>query len=72
MFRLVEFNTEFIEKDWCTKGHTGFLIGGEMELNINGDVKNLKAGDALTIPAGCRHKHHSTIQTSKLFLIEEV
>ena len=30
--RLVEFTKEFIESDWSTKGHIGFILEGEMEI----------------------------------------
>ena len=71
--RLVEFTEEFIEENWCTKGHIGFIVEGEMEINFNGVINKFNAGDALFIPEGenHRHKHHSTGQRVKLFLVEE-
>lgn len=72
--RLVEFAHEFIELNWCTKGHIGIVMEGELAININGIVHNFKAGDGLVIPSGeqNRHKHHATIEKTKLFLVEEV
>lgn len=30
--RLIEFTREFIEHDWCRKGHVGDVLEGEMEM----------------------------------------
>ena len=71
--RLVEFGAAFVEPDWCTRGHAGLVLEGEMELNVDGRIVKLRAGDALMLPAGAahRHKHHATIATTRLFLVEE-
>lgn len=70
--RLIEFSEKFIEPNWCEKSHIGFVLEGEMELNINGVIKRVKAGDGLFIPKGPRHrhKHHATLKTTRLILIE--
>ena len=72
--RLVEFGAEFVEPDWCTRGHTGLVLEGEMELNVDGRLLRLRAGDALMLPGGeqHRHRHHATIKTTRLFLVEEI
>ncbi len=72
--RLVEFTQEFTEQEWCTKAHIGLVLEGEMEVNFNGVIRRYKAGDGLLIPKGeqHRHRHHATIRTTKLFLVEEV
>jgi quercetin dioxygenase-like cupin family protein len=71
--RLVEFTSAFVEPDWCTRGHAGLVLEGEMELNVDGRVVRLRAGDALMVPSGeaHRHRHHGTIATTRLFLVEE-
>jgi hypothetical protein len=71
--RLVEFRAEFADPDWCTQGHTGLVLEGEMELNVDGRVVRLAEGDALALPSGeaHRHRHHATIATTRLFLVEE-
>ena len=71
--RLVEFTQEFVEPDWCTKGHIGLVLEGEIAININRVVQNFKAGDGLMIPSGAesRHKHQETIKPTRLFLLEE-
>jgi quercetin dioxygenase-like cupin family protein len=72
--RLVEFGAEFVEPEWCTRGHAGLVLEGEMDLNVDGRVVRLRAGDALLVPCGeqHRHRHHATIATTRLFLVEEI
>ncbi len=69
--RIVEFSHDFLEPDWCLKGHIGYVIEGEMEIDFDGQIQSFKTGDSLFIPKGQKHKHHSTIQKTKLFLVEE-
>jgi quercetin dioxygenase-like cupin family protein len=72
--RLVEFALDFVEPDWCTKEHVGFVIQGAMEIEIAGRVMGFKAGDGLAIPGGDgdRHRHRVTRETTILFLVEPV
>jgi quercetin dioxygenase-like cupin family protein len=71
--RLVEFAKEFIEPDWCTKGHIGYILQGEMEINFDGKVIMFSEGDGLFIPAGEKHKHKGRVLTDKIkvILVEE-
>ena len=34
--RLVEFTKEFVEPDWCTKGHIDYVLEGQMEIDFDG------------------------------------
>jgi len=33
--RLVEFSKEFVEPDWCTKGHIGYILEGQIEIDFD-------------------------------------
>ena len=55
--RLVEFACGFQEPDWCRKGHIGYVLEGEGELQFSEQTILLKAGDGIFIPAGEEHKH---------------
>ncbi len=70
--RLVEYGIDFEETEDCTCGHTGYVVSGEMVVKIAGTLTTFRAGDALVIPAGepHRHRHHKTIKTTTLFLVE--
>lgn len=73
--RWVELTDEFIEPDWCEKLHIGYVLEGEMEINLStghGAIKQVKTGDGVFIPRGKqhRHRHHSTKQPMRLILVE--
>ena len=72
--RLVEFTNEFIESDWCMKGHIGYILKGQLEVNFSGKVVMFNSGDGLFIPAGEEHKHMARVLTDvvKLILVEDV
>ncbi len=72
--RLVEFRKEFVEPDWCTKGHIGYILEGQMEIDFNGKIIIFGPGDGLFIPAGEEHKHKGRVITDsvKVILVEDV
>ncbi len=72
--RVVEFSKAFVEPDWCTKGHVGFVLDGEMEIDFNGEVVHFSPGDGLFIPEGEATKHMARVLTDivKLVLVESV
>ena len=50
--RLVEFTREFVEPDWCEKGHIGYVLDGEMEVNFNGEIQTYRMGQGIFITPG--------------------
>jgi len=72
--RLVEFAKEFIEPGWCTKGHIGYILEGQMEIDFDGNIIVFGPGDGIFIPAGEKHKHkgHVLTDTVKIILVEDV
>jgi quercetin dioxygenase-like cupin family protein len=72
--RLVEFAKEFMEPDWCRKGHIGYVLEGQLEVNFDGKVIVFGPGDGVFIPAGEKHKHKGRVLTNKVkvFLVEDV
>ena len=70
--RLAEFTKDFVEPDWCTKGHIGYVLEGEMELDFHGRIVTLHAGDGLFIPPGGEHGHKVRVLTDavRIVLIE--
>ena len=71
--RLVEFAKEFIEPDWCVKGHTGYILEGKMEIDFDGEKEVFGPGDGVFIPAGEKHKHKGRVLTNKVkaILVED-
>jgi len=72
--RLAEFTKDFVEPDWCTRGHIGYVLDGEMEIDFRGHVVRFRAGDGLFIPAGIDHGHKARVLTesAKVVLVESV
>ncbi len=72
--RLAEFTKEFVEPDWCTKGHIGYVLEGQMEIDFDGKVIVFRPGDGVFIPAGEEHKHKAKVLTDKVkvILVEDV
>ena len=72
--RLAEFTREFKEPDWCRKGHIGYVLEGEGELQFSEQTVSLKAGDGIFIPAGEEHKHllHVLGGRVRVVLVEEL
>jgi quercetin dioxygenase-like cupin family protein len=71
--RLVEFSKGFVEPDWCRKGHMGYVLSGEMDVDFDGHVVRFSAGDGLVIPAGEENRHKARVLTDvvRLFLVED-
>jgi RimJ/RimL family protein N-acetyltransferase/quercetin dioxygenase-like cupin family protein len=71
--RLVEFTSEFVEAEWCEKGHAGFVLSGGLEVDFGGHIVRFSEGTALLIPAGAPHAHKARAVTSvvRLFLVED-
>jgi quercetin dioxygenase-like cupin family protein len=59
--RLVEFSEGFTERDWCIKGHTGYVLNGEFSIDYNGFLEKYKMGDIIYIPKGEQAKHKTIL-----------
>jgi quercetin dioxygenase-like cupin family protein len=55
--RLVEYTSDFVEPDWCAKGHIGYVLEGRFEIDFDGTTVAFGPGDGIYIPAGAEHKH---------------
>jgi len=71
--RLLELTKEFVEPEWCTKGHIGYVLEGEMEVNFAGDLVRYSAGDGIFILAGEEHRHMAKVLSDvvRLILVED-
>ncbi len=73
--RLAEFTEEFVEEGWCTKGHTGYVLGGKISIDFNGKITDFKSGDGFFIPEGKENKHKGKVakgEKALIILFEEV
>ena len=71
--RLAEFAREFVEPDWCTNGHVGYVVEGKLEIDFSGEIEVFHAGDGIFIPPGEEHKHMAKALTDvvRLVLVED-
>lgn len=72
--RLVEFTPEFVEPDWCEKGHIGLVLAGTLELDFRGQRISYPQGSGIFVPPGPTgaHKARSVTPVVRLVLVEEV
>ena len=69
--RLAEFTREFVESDWCTKGHIGYVLEGQIEIDFDGETMVFGPGDGLFIQPGDKHKAKVITGTAKVILVED-
>lgn len=73
--RLLRFYDDFVEENWCVKGHIGYVIDGEMTIDFNGKLVQYSKGDGLWIESDEGSKHKVLISKGKfveLILFEKV
>ena len=71
--RLVEYSKE-MTPHWCEKGHYGYLIEGQLEIEYENGKIVYKPGDGIFIPDGSDHRHRGKALTERVlvFFIEKV
>jgi hypothetical protein len=71
--RLLELTPLFVEDGFCTRGHIGYVLEGELELTFADGPLALRAGDAMFLRPGEDHAHRARAVTPRvlLFLVEE-
>lgn len=67
--RLVEFTENLVEEAWCTKGHIGYILEGNISIDFNRKLFTFKTGDGLFIPDGEKNKHKAKIAKGEKALI---
>jgi quercetin dioxygenase-like cupin family protein len=71
--RLVEYSKE-MPLHWCEKGHYGYLIDGQMQIEFAESKIIYNQGDGIFIPDGHEHRHRGKTISDKVlvFFIEKV
>lgn len=71
--RFIEYSKE-MPLHWCEKGHYGYLIEGQMEIEYENEKIIYQSGDGIFIPDGPDHKHRGKLLTEKalVFFVENV
>ncbi len=72
--RLVEFSANFVEPDWCARGHVGFVLEDTPDVDFDGRVVSCPQGACIFIAAGQSNGHKARSLTSfvRLVLVEDV
>jgi len=71
-FRIVEYEKNASHPDWCTTGHVGFVIEGEIMYELDKGQIRARQGNGFFLPAGTRHRGHNVFPgTTRFFLIDE-
>ena len=72
---MVEFGKDFIENDWCTNGHIGYVLKGQLEIDFEatGTTVRYTSGDGIFIEKGedSRHKARVLTESVRLILVED-
>lgn len=70
--RLLEFRRGFVEHDWCSKKHTGYVVSGEHVIELPEGPVHIRAGDGLVLSGpSAKHKAWPVTEIATLFLVEE-
>ncbi len=67
--RLLEFSRDLDHPHWCTTGHLGYVLEGEMEVEFAAGSQVFRAGDGLAIPGGDAEKHRPRALTERVRMI---
>ena len=72
--RLVEFTTTEGDPHWCEQGHIGYVLRGGLDIDVNGQVVSLVAGNGLFIPTGQASAHRGVriAQGTQLLMVEDL
>ena len=70
--RLLELSEGFHEKDWCERGHTGYVIDGSLSVDFSDHQESFGQGEPFLISSGQPHKASVSTGTVRLFLIDDV
>ncbi|HLM01950.1 MAG TPA: cupin domain-containing protein [Pyrinomonadaceae bacterium] len=70
--RLLEHSRHAREEEWCEKQHVGYILAGALEIDFSDKTETFRAGDALFIAAGEKHKARSLTEKTLLFLVENI
>ena len=72
--RLVEFTSEFVEPQWCEKGHIGFVVSGILEIDFRSHIIQYPEGSGIFIPSGSAsaHKARSVTPVVRIVSVEDV
>lgn len=70
--QIVEYEENASHPDWCTTGHIGFVLEGEIMYELEQSEIRVQKGKGFFLPTGTRHRGHNVYPgTTRFFLIDE-
>ena len=71
--RLVVYSKE-MPLHWCEKGHYGYILDGEFEIEFQNEKVVYQTGDGVFIPDGKEHRHRARVLSEfvKVIFVENV
>jgi hypothetical protein len=71
--RLVEYSKE-LAPHWCEKGHVGYILQGQIEIEFACESQMYYSGDGISIPDGPEHKHKGQVisDTVTIVFVEDI
>lgn len=58
--RLFELGPGFVEPQWCTRGHVGYVVSGQYITDLDSETLQMRAGQGFVLPPGVRHRSRNT------------
>jgi quercetin dioxygenase-like cupin family protein len=70
----MEVTPDFVEADWCIKGHIGMVLEGTLELTFPERTYTYQPGEAYLIPVceSHRHKARALSPVVRIVMVEDV
>jgi len=71
-FQIVEYEENASHPDWCTTGHVGFVLEGEIMYELEEGELRVQEGKGFFLPSGTRHRGHNIFPgITRFFLVDE-
>ena len=67
--RIVEFGSDFVEPDWCTRTHAGYVLEGECVIDFPDQSVTYSQGDGVWLPTGESSRHKLRVPSGRATLI---
>jgi len=70
--QIVEYEENASHPDWCTVGHVGFVLEGEIMYELDSGELRVPKGRGFFLPSGTRHRGHNVYPgVTRFFLVDE-
>ena len=66
--RLVEYTKE-MAPHWCDKGHAGYILDGEFEIEFDSGTHVFRKGDGVFIPSGEEHRNMGRVLSEPVIVV---